>query len=508
MQALSQFISRGDYTLALPMIMLTLFGLGIMLIDLMLPAEWKVANAWTAMIGLAFSAAAVYNIQRLQLAGLPEQGFGGSMVMDHFAIFFFYLFLAATAITILMSARYLELEKEHHGEFYALLLLSVVGMMGMASGNDLILLFISLELMAISTYVLVGFLRGDRRSNEAALKYLLLGAFSSGIFAYGLSLLYGLSSGSTNLGRIALDLTALVRSNPTNPVLVLALVTTVAGLFFKIAAVPFHQWAPDAYEGAPTSVTGFISVASKSAAWALLLRIFISGIAPLRPLYLPIVVFVAVATLTGGNLAAITQNNLKRLFAYSSIAHVGYMMLGLVAGDSNRMTQNGIKGILVYLLVYTFMNLGVFAVIVSLRRRDIIGDEIDDITGLFFKAPTEAVLMLIFLLSLAGIPPLAGFYGKYFIFLALIETGHYALAGLAVLYVAVSLYYYMRITNAMFMRHALDAVPVPASPALSLALGVTAFATVFIGLFPERFIQAATWSLQMAQAVPGIHVVR
>ena len=513
----SQFFNGNDYMLSLPIIMLSLFGIGILLTDAWLPDEWKMVNPWTAFAGIVFSAIAVVKIQivyhRWEIAGQqpPTMGFMGSWVVDPFAIFFFYLFLAAAGITILVSARYLTIEAEQHGEFYALILFSVVGMMCMAAGYDLVILFIGLELMAISTYVLVGFLRRDRRSNEAALKYLLLGAFSSGIFAYGLSLLYGLS-GSTNLSQISMALMPHMGGNQVGAIAMLAMVTTAAGLFFKIAAVPFHQWAPDAYEGAPTSITGFMSVAGKSAAWALLLRVFLFGIAPLRPAYLPIVVFVAVATMTGGNLAAITQSNLKRLFAYSSIAHVGYMLLGLVAGTQNEPNFDGIKGILVYLMVYTFMNLGVFAVITSLRRRDIIGDEIDDISGLFFKAPTEAVLMLLFLLSLAGIPPLAGFYGKYFIFLSLIETGHYTLAGIAVLYVAVSLYYYLKVANAMFMRAALDAEPVHLSPAMSLALAVTAIATVGIGIYPDPFLRMANWSLQaphtgmamMQQAAPYV----
>src|ERR1700686_4747988 len=227
-----------------------------------------------------------------------------------------------------MSVRYLDVEDEHHGEYYALLLLSVVGMMCMAAGIDIVLIFIGLELMAISTYVLVGFLRRDRRSNEAALKYMLLGAFSSGIFAYGLSLFYGLS-GSTNLVVIARAVSA--PQNLHNPVVVIALLTTMTGLLFKIAAVPFHQWAPAAYEGAPTSVTGFMSVAVKAAAWAMLLRIFLWGLYPLRTVYVPLLIFVSIITMTGANLAALTQSNLKRLLAYSSIAHVGYMLLGLIA---------------------------------------------------------------------------------------------------------------------------------------------------------------------------------
>src|SRR5438132_8484756 len=231
-----------------------------------------------------------------------------------------------------MSVRYLEIEHEHHGEFYALILFSVVGMMCMAAGIDIVLIFIGLELMAISTYVLVGFLRTDRRSNEAALKYLLLGAFSSGIFAYGLSLFYGLSGG-TNLQVIGTYLRRqmMASGGHANPITVIALITTATGLLFKIAAIPFHQWAPDAYEGAPTSITGFMSVAVKAAAWAMLLRIFLWGLYPLRTMYVPLLIFVSIATMTGANLAALTQSNMKRLLAYSSIAHVGYMLLGLVA---------------------------------------------------------------------------------------------------------------------------------------------------------------------------------
>jgi NADH-quinone oxidoreductase subunit N len=502
--SLGLYFSSTDYLLALPMLLLSLFALGILLTDLLLPAQWKQVNAFTALAGLAFSAAAVGKLQSAYRAGEQRgnvieafSGFMGALVVDRFAIYFFYLFLLGAAIAVLISIRYLEIERENHGEFYALLLFSVVGMMCMAAGYDLVLLFIGLELMAISTYVLVGFLRRDRRSNEAALKYLLLGAFSSGLFAYGLSLFYGVA-GSTNLGLIARKLQDVVGARPHDPVVAFALLTTTVGLLFKIAAVPFHQWAPDAYEGAPTSMTGFMSVAVKSAGWALLLRIFLFGLAPLRPMYLPLLIFVALATMTVGNLAAISQNNLKRLLAYSSIAHVGYMLLGLVASDGVN-NATGIMAIMIYLLVYTFMNLGAFAVVTSLRRRNLIGDEIDDIAGLYFKAPVETMLMLAFLLSLAGIPPLAGFWGKYFIFLSLIQTGHYALAALAVLYAVIGLYYYMRIASAMIMRPALDPEPVSQGPALALALAVTAAGTIGIGLFPNFIINAASWSLGLVQ---------
>ena len=502
---MSHFFTPTDYVMALPIILLTLFALAILLIDLMVPREWKWSNAVTALLGLLFAAAGVWRasnyLGHFQLLWQPA--LSGSMLVDRFAIYFWYLFLAGAAVAILMSVRYLEIENEHHGEYYSLILFSVAGMMCMAAGYDIVLIFIGLELMAISTYVLVGFLRTDRRSNEASLKYLLLGAFSSGIFAYGLSLLYGLT-GSTNLRHIAQVLGSRVVANHghVDAVMVLALLTTMTGLLFKIAAVPFHQWAPDAYEGAPTSITGFMSVAVKAAAWAMLLRILIWGLYPLRSVWVPLLVFVSVATMTGANLAALTQTNLKRLLAYSSIAHVGYMLLGLIALASVDYPDpaffDGLKGILMYLLVYTFMNLGAFAVVTSLRQRDVIGDEIDDIAGLFSRAPTEAVMMLMFLLSLAGIPPLAGFYGKYFIFLSLIESGHYVLAALGVAYSVFGLYYYLKIANAMFMRQAVDREPLPISLGMRIALGITTLATVFIGIFPERFIHAVNWSLQLA----------
>jgi NADH-quinone oxidoreductase subunit N len=291
--------------------------------------------------------------------------------------------------------------------------------------------------------------------------------------------------------------------DPHNPVLIIALITTMVGLLFKIAAIPFHQWAPDAYEGAPTSITGFMSVAVKAAAWAMLLRILLFGLFPLRAIYTPMIVFVAVATMTGANFAALTQTNTKRLLAYSSIAHVGYMLLAFVAMGTSAPGSpgflDGLKGILIYLLVYTFMNLGAFAVIASLRQRDIIGDEIDDLAGLYSRAPVESVLMLLFLLSLAGIPPAAGFLGKYYIFLSLIESGHYALAAVAVFYVLFGLYYYLKIANAIFVRQAVVTEPLNVSLGMRAALGVTALATLVIGIYPEPFIQSVNWSLGIAQ---------
>jgi NADH-quinone oxidoreductase subunit N len=493
-------VAWTDYLLALPITLLVLFAVGILLIDLMLEPKQKWVNAIAALVGVGFSTGAVYfRVQRFLGSAPGAPAMLGTMQVDRFALYFFYLFLAATAISILVSMRYLEVENESHGEYYALMLLSVAGMMCMAAGMDIVLIFIGLELMAISTYVLVGFLRRDRRSNEAALKYFLLGAFSSGIFAYGLSLLYGLA-GSTNLGVINQHLQRSMADPQYKPVAVIALVTTIAGLLFKIAAIPFHQWAPDAYEGAPTSITGFMSVAVKAAGWAMLLRILLWGFFPMRSIWGPLLVFVSIATMTGANFAGLTQTNTKRLLAYSSIAHVGYMLLAMVVMSSAAFPSaaffDAFKGILIYLLAYTFMNLGAFGVITMLRYKRVIGDELDDLNGLYSRAPVEAVLMLIFMLSLAGIPPLAGFWGKYFIFLSLIESGHYVLASLGVLYSVFGLYYYLKIANAMFMRQPEKGEEkLPVSLPMRVALALTGIATLYIGLLPNSFIQVVNWAL-------------
>jgi NADH-quinone oxidoreductase subunit N len=481
---LSEYFSAIDLLVLKPVILLTLFGVGVLLTDLLLDESQKYMNAVTALVGLGFAGAQMWLIQsQMAQAGVSElEAFRGAVLLDRFGIFFIWIFLISSAIAILLAIRYLEIEQEHHGEYYAIILFATAGMVFLAIGMDLITLFVGLELMVISVYILTGFLRRDRRSNEAALKYLLLGAFSTGILAYGMSLLYGISN-STNLKTIAF---AVSQRPPDDPVLLIAVITMATGLLFKVGAVPFHQWLPDAYEGAPTSITAFMSVGPKAAAFAFLLRIFLVPLGSVREQWLPLIVGVAIATMTLGNLAAISQSNVKRLLGYSAISHVGYILLGLVAGN-----ETGLKGIAVYLLVYVFMNMGAFAVVVAMRRRDLIGDEIDDMAGLMYKSPTAAVLMMIFLLSLAGIPPTAGFLGKYFIFLALIETGHFTLAVVAVLYVAVALYYYFRIVAVMFMREPVDRELPTLAPGIRIALGVTAVMTLFIGLYPEPFIQIA-----------------
>ncbi len=492
---LSNFFQLGDYIILKPEILLSIFGLAILLLDLFLDDAHKYWNAILALAGLAFAIIQVGLFWEAAMAHpgfLPYAAFDGRFTLDFFAIYLQLVILAATAIVILISVRYLEIEKAHHGEYYALLLLAAVGMMALAAGTDLIVLFIALELMALSEYVLTGFLRRSRRSNEAAVKFLLLGAFSSGLLLYGMSLLYGIA-GSTKLSVISARLAERPADDPLSWI---AMITLLAGLYFKIAAVPFHQWTPDAYEGAPTSITAFLSVGPKVASFALFLRLMIGCLWPLRQEWQALTIGVAIATLTLGNLAAITQTNVKRFFGYSTISHVGYLLLGVVAVGSGPSGRQGLTAILIYLLVYAFMNLGAFAVVVMLRRKNIIGDEMNDFAGLMSRAPLPAVLMVIFLLSLAGIPPTAGFIGKYYIFLSLIETRHYALAVLGVAYAVVALYYYFRIVALMFMKEAQDTVPLASGPGLRLALAVTLGLTLFIGIYPEPFIALAQQAMR------------
>lgn len=479
--------TKNDLWLILPQVMLALFGCSILLMDFLLEARHKWLNAVTAMFGVGFSGFALWRLHHELIRQGAEGflGFNGSVLVDSFFVFFGFLFLASTALVILLSVRYLEIEGEHHGEYYALMLFATVGMMFMATGYDIVVQFIALETMAASFYVLTGFLRHERRSNEAALKYLLLGAFSSGVFAYGLSILFGLA-GSTNLGAISQALA----TRPLGDVLVLlALITISAGLFFKIAAVPFHQWAPDVYEGAPTSITAYVSVASKAASFALLLRIFLNAFEPIRANWELLFAVVAIATMTVGNFAALTQTNVKRLLAYSSISHAGYILLGLVSGNAA-----GLEGIAFYLFAYTFMNTGAFAIVILLRRKGLIGDELDDMNGLYYRNPAAAVLMLIFLISLAGIPPTAGFVGKYFIFLSLLQTRHYLLAIFAVLYIVPAVYYYFRIVVHMWMSDSADPVRPPISPAQALALFAAFLISLGAGIYPEPFVQLAAYA--------------
>ncbi len=472
---MGEFFQLADLGAIAPELALAAFGLVLLVADLIVSDKRKLAHLSLGI--LAISAFLLF-----RLGNLSTSAYGGQVSIDPFASYFKFIFLIAAALTIGISTRYLDIEREHHGEYYVLILFATMGMMFMASGTDLVTLYIGLETMAIATYVLVGFLRGNQRSNEASLKYFLLGAFSSGVLLYGMSLLYGIS-GSTNLVEIA---EALSRRPVTDPISLVAMITVASGMFFKIAAFPFHQWVPDAYEGAPASVTAFMSVAVKAASFAMMVRIFMIGIYPLRDQWLPVFAAVCVMTITVGNVAALTQTNVKRMLAYSSISHAGFVLLGLIAGNDTGMTA-----VVLYLFVYTFMNLGAWTIIVALRRRDVIGDHVDDLNGLFFKHPAVATVMLVFLLSLAGIPPTAGFVAKYYLFASVIETGHTALAVLAALNVVVGVYYYMRVVVAMFINESTENTGLALSPGLVTVLAIALILTLFIGLYPDPFIEMA-----------------
>lgn len=471
------WFSLNDLYYLLPELVLTAGALVLLIVNALTPRRHQRLLSWLGLVALAATAVAM-----IPLAGEPPVSVSkGLLAADAFSFFFKIIFLLAAALTLLLSVRYLDVEGARHGEYVFLVLTATLGMMFMASGTDLIALFIGLETMAIAFYVLVGLLKPNRRSNEAAVKYFLLGTFSLGLLLYGMSLMYGLS-GTTNLRGIAIA----VAQHGRDPWLVLGVIFVVAGLGFKIAAVPFHMWAPDVYEGAPTPITSFLSVGSKAASFAMLLRIFFEGLPSMSADWTMLFYVLAIVTMTVGNVAALTQSNLKRMLAYSSIAQAGYVLIGVIAG-----TPRGITSAIIYLLIYAFMQTGAFAVVVFMRRADSLGDELKDLGGLFARAPVAAVAMLLFMLSLGGIPPTAGFMGKLWIFSAAIEARYVWLAVIGVLNSAVSLYYYLRVVVFMFMKgEATGSEPVM-NPALGVALAVALIGTIVIGVYPRPLFELA-----------------
>ena len=496
----TSLINVHDLQLIAPELILTAIACLALVMEVILPYKLSKWTAYFSLAGIALalislaaqfkSIGGTFSLNALQGVTATD-GFYGMVHIDGFALVFRAIFLIAAGLTIAISMRYLDIEHEQHGEYYALILFATVGMMFLGSGYDLISLYIALELMAVTFYVLVAFTKRQRRSNEAGMKYFLLGAFSSGILLYGMSLLYGIA-GSTNLGEMGTKLSAAPAE--LRPVLLLGMIALAAGLFFKVAAVPFHMWAPDAYEGAPTSVTAFLSTGSKAASFALYARIFFVALGPMQIDWAPLLGIVAALTIVVGNWAAVTQENSKRLLAYSSISNAGYLLLGLIANNTY-----GNIGLAIYLLVYTLMNIGAFGVIISLRRRGIIGDNVDDMTGLAQKAPGMAAMMGIFMLSLGGLPGTGGFIGKYFLLWGLLQRGeaahkswYYWLAGWAVINIVVSFYYYIRFIRVMYLGDRIaDEEPLTMSPALRTAMIVSLIGIVFIGVYPQPFIVLA-----------------
>ena len=485
--------SSLDFFYILPELVLTGGAMLLLLLAVLVPRRDGLL-LWTALAAVALTLVLV-----VRFFGLDVTASRGLLAIDGFAAFFKVVVLLSAALTLLMSAPYLKVEGIRAGEYYFLILCATIGMMFMASGVELITLFIGLETMAVSFYVLVGFLKPNPRSSEAAVKYFLLGGFSLGILLYGMSLLYGVT-GTTSLAGIAAALSGQDRSL----VLVLAVILVGAGMGFKIAAVPFHMWAPDVYEGAPTPVTAFLSVGSKAASFAMLLRIFVVGLPALGAEWTLLFYVLAVVSMTVGTIAALPQSNLKRMLAYSSIAHAGYLLIGVVVG-----TERGVTAMLVYLGVYLFMQLGAFAVVAAMRRSDIIGDELKDLNGLSKRSPMAAIAMLFFMLSLGGIPPTAGFMGKVWLFGAAIDAGFIWLAVIAVANSALSIYYYIRVVVFMWINQEEPVgSPIVIGPAMRVALGVALLGTVVLGLYPQFLFEQAATAARTLQGMTAAVAVR
>ncbi|MBF0557718.1 MAG: NADH-quinone oxidoreductase subunit N [Nitrospirae bacterium] len=400
--------------------------------------------------------------------------FGGMFISDSYSMYFKLIFIVNLALTLLLSLKYIEREKAEFGEYYSLLLFATVGMMIMASAGDFIVLYLGLELMALSTYILAGIKRHDIKSNEAALKYFLMGAFSSALLLYGISLVYGLTA-TTDLYRIAEQL----KQTEVSSVLLLGMLLIAVAFCFKIAAAPFHMWAPDVYEGAPTSITAFMSVGPKAAGFAVIGRVFYVTFHGLQTDWTPILIGIAILTMAVGNILALVQTNIKRMLAYSSIAHAGYMLLGIIAG-----TAEGRQSMMTYMLIYAFMNMGAFAVVILLEK----GEEIKDYEGLSKSRPLVAALMLVFMFSLAGIPPTAGFIGKFNIFMAAIKAGYTWLVVVGVIFSAISAYYYLRVVMNMYMKDSTEEARISPSPSIGLALFISVVMIFVIGLMPSLLI--------------------
>jgi NADH-quinone oxidoreductase subunit N len=461
----------------LPTLVVVATALLVLLLDLA-PARW--GRAHLATMALAGLVGAL--VLTVTAWGGRGPAFHQMVVLDNFALFFHLVVGYAAALVVLVSMDYLPRAGVESGEYYALVLFASAGMLLLASAADLVVVFLALELMSLSLYVLAGLFRQRREAGEASMKYFLLGVFASAFLLYGIALLYG-AAGSTRVDRIA----AAAAAAPHDPLVLLGLGLVLVGFGFKISSVPFHMWAPDVYQGAPTSVTAFIATGSKAAAFAALLRVLLGGLRPAQPEVLALLWALAALTMTLGNVVALVQSNLKRLLAYSSIAHVGYMLVGVVAGG-----PAGAGAVLFYLLAYTFTTAGAFGVVALCQRSGEEAVDIRDYAGLARRHPGLALALAVFLLSLVGIPPLAGFVGKVYLFGAAVQAGYVGLAVLAGLNSAVAAYYYLRVVVSMYMEEPAGAgASLAGSLAGGLALGVALAGVVLLGIAPGPFAELA-----------------
>jgi NADH-quinone oxidoreductase subunit N len=476
----------ADYLAALPLIILVLGGMAIMILEPFTATERKSRMGQIAIFTCFLAFLATYSL-RAQSASRATLAFGGMFVVDDFTLFFQWLFLVITAISALISMRFNERESINRGEYYALLLFACSGMLLMAASADLILTFLGIEILSIATYVLAGFKRNDVRSNESSLKYFLLGSFATAFLLYGIALIYG-GSGSTNYRSIQ-AVAQLQGSAQVTTLIGMGLL--LVGFGFKVATVPFHAWAPDVYEGAPTPVTAFMTVGPKAAGFAALVRVLVEALPSLQPHWVGLLWVSAVLTMTVGNVVAILQTNVKRMLAYSAIAHAGYILIGIVAHN-----KAGLGAVLFYLVVYTVMNAGAFCIVLSLSRKGDLRVNLDDYTGLGRKAPLAAASLSIFLISLAGFPLTGGFMGKFYLFSAALQQGYIGLAIIAVLNSLVSVFYYFRLMVVMYMKESYEAQPQPdpiSLPVLGITL-VAALGVLWLGVYPAPFLNLATRS--------------
>ncbi|MBT1072358.1 NADH-quinone oxidoreductase subunit N [Pelotalea chapellei] len=479
-------IPAVNLTPILPEIILSVLAMALLLINVFVQSSKKTYLSYISFIGVVGTAVLVGSGW-----GTHIESFSGAVVQDNFATFFKMIFLLAAGLAILIADQYMEREDCNHGELYPLILFTVVGMMLMAAGTDLMTIFLGLEVMSVSLYVLAGFNRANTKSNEAGLKYFLLGAFSTGFLLYGMALTYG-ATGSTRISVIATQAGQMGMSSG-NILFLAGMLLILTGFCFKIAVVPFHMWTPDVYEGAPTPMTAFMSAGPKAAGFAAALRLLLIAFPTLQADWSQLLWVLAVLTMTVGNITALRQDNIKRILAYSSIAHAGYALVGMAAGNST-----GTAGILFYMLSYTFMNIGAFAVIILVGKKGESNGNVQDFAGLGFKHPMLAVAMTIFLFSLSGMPPTAGFIGKFYLFSGAIQKGYIWLAVIGVLNSAASVYYYLRVMVYMYMKDPTeDFAWTKVSAPIALCLVLSVAGTMVLGIVPSIILQYAQEAIKL-----------
>ncbi|HLK10900.1 MAG TPA: NADH-quinone oxidoreductase subunit N [Candidatus Binatia bacterium] len=468
----------GRWEVALPGLLVAAAAMLVMLVDALGRRVEQRGLAALGILGLGAAAAAAL---WLWAAGGTAAGFEDTLRADRYALFFALLVCAGAGLTLLMSVEYVEEQGIAGGEYYALLLLSAAGMVFMAAANDLIVIFLALEIMSVGVYVLAGILRGDARGNEAAVKYFLLGAFASAFLLYGIAFFYG-ATGSTRLDTIA----QAVGHGGLTPMMLVGTALLLVGFGFKVALIPFHVWTPDVYEGAPTAITAFMAVGVKAAGFAAFARVFVAALGGAAASWTGLLWVAAALTMTVGNVTAVSQTSVKRMLAYSSIAHAGYALVGLVAAPA------GGSALLFYLVAYAAMNAGAFAVLIALGRRGEPHEALADLAGLGFRHPLLGLAMTVFMLSLAGIPPTAGFVGKFYLFSAAVDAGYVGLVVIGVLNSLVSVYYYAGVVVQMYMAEgARPVIPLGERPALAAAIATAAVVTVLLGVFPAGAMEVA-----------------